>query len=155
MRNKVSNPKSQIPNPKLCAARFAFGISMVVAAWSMDLSAADWPQWGGNSIRNMYSPAKGLPDSFGKIEYKPGTEEVDTKGVKNLRWATKVGSQSYGNVTVAGGKIFIGTNNENPRDPRHQGDRSILMCFDEKTGELLWQLVVPKLASAKVKDWKD
>ena len=34
------------------------------------------------------------------------------------------------------------------------GDRSILMCFDEKTGELLWQLVVPKLASGKVNDWE-
>jgi hypothetical protein len=29
------------------------------------------------------------------------------------------------------------------------GDRSILMCLDEKTGELLWQLVIPKLASGK------
>ena len=52
--------------------------------------------------------------------------------------------------TVYKGKIFIGTNNENPRDPKHQGDRSILLCFDEKTGEFLWQLVVPKLASGKV-----
>ena len=100
-------------------------------------------------MRNMYSPAKNLPASIGKIEFKPGTEEIETKGVKNLKFALKIGSQSYGNVTVAKGKIFIGTNNENPRDPRHQGDRSILMCFDEKTGEFLWQLVVPKLASGK------
>ena len=56
---------------------------------------------------------------------------------------------------VAGGKVFIGTNNENPRDPQHQGDRSILLCFDEKTGEFLWQLVVPKLASGKVNDWEN
>src|SRR4029450_688021 len=115
---------------------------------------ADWPQWGGGHQRNMYSPEKGLPDNFGKIDYKSGTEEVETKGVKNLKWALKIGSQSYGNVTVAGGRIFIGTNNETPRDPRHQGDRSILMCFDEKTGEFLWQLVVPKLASGKVNDWE-
>ena len=74
--------------------------------------------------------------------------------MENLKWVAKLGSQSYGNVTVANGKVFIGTNNENPRDPRHSGDRSILMCFDEKTGELLWQLVVPKLASGKVNDWE-
>src|SRR6478735_31963 len=98
MRNKISIPKSQIPNPKVGVARFAFGMSLLLGAWNLELSAADWPQWGGNSIRNMYSPAKGLPDSFGQIEYKPGTEEVDTKGVKNLRLATKIGSQSYGNV---------------------------------------------------------
>ena len=125
-----------------------------VLSLAMTAQAADWPQWGGHLQRNMYSPEKGLPDTFGKIDYKTGTEEVETKGVKNLKWALKIGSQSYGNVTVAGGRVFIGTNNENPRDPRHQGDRSILMCFDEKTGAFLWQLVVPKLASGKVNDWE-
>jgi outer membrane protein assembly factor BamB len=117
--------------------------------------AADWPQWGGRQSRNMYSPEKGLPDNFGKIDFKPGTEEIDSKSIKNLKWAAKIGSQSYGNVTVAAGKVFIGTNNENPRDPKHQGDRSILMVFDEKTGDFLWQLVVPKLASGKVNDWEN
>jgi outer membrane protein assembly factor BamB len=51
--------------------------------------------------------------------------------------------------------VLIGTNNESPRDPQHQGDRSLLYCFDEKTGDFLWQLVVPKLASGKVNDWED
>lgn len=102
----------------------------------------------------MYSPERGLPDAIGKIDFKPGTDEISTNGVKNLKWVAKLGSQSYGNVTVAGGKVFIGTNNEPPRDPRHDGDRSILLCFDEKTGKFLWQLVVPKLASGKVNDWE-
>jgi len=114
--------------------------------------AADWPQWGGTDQRNMYSPAKGLPSQFGKFDLKG--DEIDRSGVKNLKWVSKLGSQSYGNVTVAGGRVFIGTNNENPRDPKHQGDRSILKCFDEKTGEFLWQLVIPKLASGKVNDWE-
>jgi outer membrane protein assembly factor BamB len=121
--------------------------------------AQDWPQWGGKPERNMYSPARGLPDHFtrgkpAEVKFKPGTEEIDATNLENFRWAVKIGSQSYGNVTVAQGRVFIGTNNENPRDPRHQGDRSILMCFDEKTGEFLWQLVVPKLASGKVNDWE-
>ena len=116
--------------------------------------AADWPQWGNTPDRNMYSPAKGLPAQFDPGKPKSGSEEIDLATTKNVRWVAKVGSQSYGNTTVAGGKIFIGTNNESPRDPKHQGDRSILMCFDEKTGEFLWQLVVPKLASGKVNDWE-
>jgi outer membrane protein assembly factor BamB len=122
-------------------------------------NAEDWTQWGGTPGRNMYSPAKDLPERFtdkkeGKIEFKPGTDEIDRTRVENLEWVTKIGSQSYGNVTVAKGRVFIGTNNENPRDARHTGDRSILMCFEEKTGVLLWQLVVPKLASGKVNDWE-
>jgi outer membrane protein assembly factor BamB len=133
------------------------GASLVLGAWNSEFSvsaASDWPQWGGGNMRNMYSPQRGLPDAFGKIDFKPGTDEVNTNAIKNLKWVAKLGSQSYGNVTVSGGKVFVGTNNEPPRDPRHQGDRSILKCFDEKTGEFLWQLVVPKLASGKVNDWE-
>lgn len=121
--------------------------------------AQDWPQWGGTDARNMFSPARHVPHEFiqgrnPQVNFKPGTEEVIRTNIQNLKWVTKIGSQSYGNTTVSGGRVFIGTNNEHPRDPRHQGDRSILMCFDEKTGELLWQLVIPKLASGKVNDWE-
>jgi outer membrane protein assembly factor BamB len=131
-----------------------FAAATLLALATTIAAAADWPQWGGTDQRNMYSPTKGLPAQFGKIEFKSGTDEIDRAGIKNLKWVSKLGSQSYGNVTVAGGRVFIGTNNENPRDPRHQGDRSILKCFDEKTGEFLWQLVIPKLASGKVNDWE-
>jgi outer membrane protein assembly factor BamB len=131
----------------------------VSAAGSLSAGAQDWPQWGGTPARDMYSTAKGLPDHFskgkaGEIKFKNGTEEVDRSSAENLKWVAKIGSQSYGNVTVAGGRVFIGTNNEPPRDPKHPGDRSILLCFDEKTGEFLWQLVIPKLASGKVNDWE-
>jgi outer membrane protein assembly factor BamB len=117
--------------------------------------AQDWPQWGGTQHRNMYSAVKGLPARFDAGKFKPGTEEVDLGTTKNVKLVLKLGSQSYGNVTVAGGRIFVGTNNENPRNKKHTGDRSIMMCFDEKTGAFLWQLVVPKLASGKVNDWEN
>src|SRR5262245_20219094 len=57
-----------------------FGISLVLCALCLVLSAsaADWPQWGGQNLRNMYSTEKNLPAAFGKIEFKPGTEEVNT-----------------------------------------------------------------------------
>jgi outer membrane protein assembly factor BamB len=143
-----------------------FYVSPVVAATvavssllSLSAGAEDWPEWGGTPARNMYSPAKGLPDHFtkgksGDIKFKSGTDEVDRANTENLKWVTKLGGQSYGNVTVAGGRVFVGTNNENPRDPRHIGDRSILLCLNEKSGDLIWQLVVPKLASGKVNDWE-
>ena len=117
--------------------------------------AEDWPQWGGNDPgRNMVAKAKGLPDSFEPGKMKAGSEEVDLATTRNVRWVAKLGSQSYGNPTVAGGKVFVGTNNDSPRDPQHKGDRSVLMTFDEKTGGFLWQLIVPKLASGKVNDWE-
>src|SRR5688572_26602793 len=134
-----------------------FAATTMVATFVLSPAmAADWPQWGGtNWGRNMYSPEKGLPAKFDPGKFKSGTEEVDLKTTRNVKWVAKLGSQSYGNVTIAGGKVFIGTNNDSPRDPAHQGDRSILMVFDEKTGELLWQLVIPKLKSGKVNDWEN
>ncbi len=114
----------------------------------------DWPQWGGRPERNMYSTEKGLPTEIHPGKFKDGTEEVDVATAKNLKWAAKLGSQSYGNVTVAGGKVFVGTNNEFPRDSQHQGDRSILLCLEEKSGGFLWQLVIPKLAAGQANDWE-
>ena len=92
----------------------------LLAAFS--ISAQDWPQWGGlSSSRNMYSPAKGLPDKVepGKVIDK--TRAVDLATTKNVKWAANLGSQSYGNATVAGGRVFIGTNNDRPRDPQQIG----------------------------------
>jgi outer membrane protein assembly factor BamB len=130
--------------------------------------AADWPIWGGNGSRNMVSAETGLPTAFTAGQYKRAaggqrtsslrdlgqSEEIDLATTKNVRWVAKLGSQSYGNVTVAGGKVFLGTNNESPRDPRFKGDRSVVMCLDEKTGSFLWQLAIPKLGTGKVSDWE-
>ena len=135
--------------PLLTAALLACG-------FVTSTSGVDWPAWGGSDLgRNMYSPAKGLPTEFDAGRAKSGSDEIDLKTTKNVKWAVKLGSQSYANPTVYKGKVFVGTNNESPRDPKHVGDRSILMCFDEKTGEFLWQLVVPKLKSGKVNDWEN
>ncbi|MCU0789224.1 MAG: PQQ-binding-like beta-propeller repeat protein [Verrucomicrobia bacterium] len=116
--------------------------------------AADWPEWGRDNARNMYSPAKNLPASFDVGKFKKGTEEVDPATTKNIRWVAKMGSSTYGNPTVANGRVFVGTNNESPRDEKIKGDHSMLYCFDEKTAEFLWQLAVPKLGAGKVSDWE-
>ena len=114
----------------------------------------DWPTWGRDSTRNMVGNAKNLPVEVNPGEMDDETEVIDMKTTKNVRWIAKLGSQSYGNVSVANGKVFAGTNNESPRDKRNVVDRGNLMCFDEKTGEFLWQLVAPKLGARKVSDWE-
>lgn len=131
-------------------ALFALVIFMI----NQVLSAADWPQWGNQPNRNMVSVEKNLPDSFDPGEMDMETEQVDLSTTKNIKWIAKLGSQSYGNVTISKGKVFIGTNNETPRHPKVKGDRGIVMCFDEATGNFLWQLVVPKLGAGKVSDWE-
>lgn len=127
---------------------------LALSAGALVTQAADWPFWGGGASRNMVSPEKNVPARWDAGRYKGNTEEIDLATTKNVKWVAKLGSQSYGNATIAGGKILIGTNNESPRDEKLKGDRAVLLCLDEKTGELAWQLAIPKLGTGKVSDWE-
>lgn len=127
----------------------ALGIGIVSAS-----QAGDWPTWGGDSSRNMVSDAKNIPSSFNPGDWDDDKEEFTSKNRKNIKWIFKLGSQSYGNPSVKDGKIYLGTNNEVPRNPGIKGDRGVMMCIDEKTGKFLWQLTVPKMAAGKVSDWE-
>ena len=114
----------------------------------------DWTQWGGTGERNMISNAKNIPASFNPGKWDDDKEDFTEEGREGVLWVFKVGSQTYGNATVANGKVYVGTNNEIPRNPAIKGDRGIVMCIDEKTGKFLWQLAVPKMGSGKVNDWE-
>lgn len=116
-------------------------------------AAAEWPQWGGTPSKNMVSDATGLPESA-KIVVKASGGEIDVAASQGIKWAVPLGSQTYGNPTVAGGRVFVGTNNDRPRDPRTTGDRGILLCLDEQTGKFLWQLASPKLPGGKAVDFE-
>lgn len=115
---------------------------------------SDWPMWGRTPDRNMIGEAKNLPVNVEPGDYVSGTDDIDPSTTENVLWVAKLGSQAYGNVTVAGGKVFAGTNNESPRDPKQLGDRGVLMAFNEENGEFEWQLLIPKLGAGKVSDWE-
>jgi outer membrane protein assembly factor BamB len=106
-----------------------------------DPGSGDWPMWGGTPDRNMVSKQKGLPTTW------------DIKTKKNVKWVAELGSQTYGNPVVAGGKVFVGTNNEALRDPKQGGDRGVIMCFRESDGQFLWQNTHEKLAAGRANDW--
>ena len=127
---------------------------ILLLALAPALHAKDWPMWGGSPSRNMVADAKGIPSEIVPGEIDKEKETIDLTKAKNILWTAKLGSQTYGNPVVANGKILVGTNNESPRDPAQKGDRGNLMCFDEKTGSFLWQLIIPKLGAGKVSDWE-
>ncbi len=99
--------------------------------------------WGGTPQRNMVSTMKNVPATW------------DVKANLNIKWKADLGSTSYGNPVVADGKIFVGTNNANPRNPEIAGDKGILMCFRESDGKFLWQAVSDKLESGNENDWAE
>ncbi len=106
--------------------------------------AEDWPMFGGNASRNFANTQeKDIPGVF------------DVSSGENILWSAELGSKGYGGPVVGAGKVFVGTNNQNPRDPSIQGDKGVLMCFDEKSGDFLWQLVFDKLGAGRVQDWPE
>jgi len=114
---------------------------MVSSIASLAMGPQDWPMWGGTAHRNMVSALKNLPDSW------------DAKSGTNIKWKAQLGSTSNGNPVVADGKIFLGTNNGNPRYPEIAGDKGVLMCFRESDGTFLWQAVTDKLDGDR--DWPE
>jgi outer membrane protein assembly factor BamB len=124
--------------------RYAVAALLLVAGAPLvasDPGTGNWPMWGGTPDRNMVSSMRGLPTEW----------DVTTK--KNVRWVAALGSQSYGNPIVADGMVFVGTNNEDPRDPKQGGDRGVLMAFRESDGAFLWQQTHTKLESGRANDW--
>jgi outer membrane protein assembly factor BamB len=115
---------------------FAFILLALVPA-----RAGDQPQWGYGFTRNQVSDEKNLPDTF------------DLETGKNVRWTVRLGTETYSTPVVATGRIFVGTNNERPRDPRLGGDRGVNLCLDEKNGGFLWQLAATKRGPSPFWDW--
>ena len=114
---------------------------MVCALSTQAQESGDWPMWGGTPDRNMVSSMTGLPETW----------DVETK--KNVKWIAGLGSQTYGNPVVAGGKVFVGTNNEALYDKEVPGDKGILAAFNEADGKFLWQMVSDKHPAGRVHDW--
>ncbi len=127
--------------------------ALLLAVASVGL-ADDWPQWGRDASKNMASTEADIPLEFNPGYLDENLEHIEPGSFEGMRWIAKLGSQTYGNPTIADGRVYVGTNNEFPRDPAYQGDRSVMLCLDEQTGEMLWQLNIPKLGAGKVSDWE-
>ncbi len=101
----------------------------------------DSPQWGEAWSRNL------AVDNVGTLP-----ADFDPETGRNLRWSFETGGCTYSTAIVAAGRVFIGTNNDRQLDPRITGDRSVLLCLDEATGQFLWQHVTPKIPNRPLKD---
>jgi outer membrane protein assembly factor BamB len=89
------------------------------------------PMFGGTPARNMVNPFdKGIPTDW----------SVEDGKFNNVKWAVKLGNKAYGGPVIAGGRVYVGTNNNVPRDPAVKDKKkAVLMCFSEADGSFLWQ----------------
>jgi outer membrane protein assembly factor BamB len=122
------------------AAAFLMTVSLLIlprddAAYSVpnrqDKAERSWPMFGGGPGRNMVNA----------IEQKlPADWCVAAGKRKNIKWVAELGDRTIGSPVVAGGKVFVATNNAKPRDPKVQGHKAVMMAFRESDGQLLWQI---------------
>ncbi len=109
--------------------------------WASGTDSGDWPMWGGSGDRNMVSSMSAAPTAW------------DLQSKKNVKWMAQLGSQTYGNPVVAGGQVYVGTNNELERNPKEAGDRGVLLCLRKSDGAFQWQHTSPLLAAGNAVDW--
>lgn len=107
------------------------------------VGVTDWPQLGGTPARNNVSGSTNIPVDW------------DVTSGRNIRWRVKLGSETWGNIVVANGKVFVGTNNGAARLKRYpvSMDAGVLLCLRESDGRFLWQHTTEKLAAGRVHDW--
>ncbi len=116
-----------------------------------EAKAAGWHMFGGSNQRNLVNTLdKNVPTDW----------SVEKGKEKNIKWHVPLGSKAYGGPIVADGKVFVGTNNQNPRNKRDVDpatkqpiDKGVLMCFNEADGKFLWLCVTDKLPAGRVNDW--
>jgi outer membrane protein assembly factor BamB len=116
------------------------------------VAGTEYVTFGGTPSRNMVN----LVD-------KNVLDKADPEDAELVLWKADLGSRAYGGPIISAGKVFVGTNNERPRNNRDKVknsdgdlepvDKGIVMAFDEKTGNFLWQAVHDKLPSGQVNDW--
>lgn len=115
----------------------------------------DWSQWGGSPQHNNTPNGHNIPTEWnvGKFNYTTG--DWDPATAKNIKWVSRLGSQSYGNAVVADGQVYVGTNNSGGWIERYPSDVDLgcLLSFDTTDGKFLWQHSSEKLPTGRVHDW--
>jgi outer membrane protein assembly factor BamB len=138
---------------------FAYAVLALAVAFAAITRAEspndDWTQWGGDSHRNNTPVGHDIPTEWQVGDFDNRTGEWDSSGAKNIKWVARLGSQTYGNPVVSGGKIFVGTNNSGGWLKRYPSDvdLGVLLAFDLKDGTFLWQHSSEKLPTGRVHDW--
>jgi outer membrane protein assembly factor BamB/WD40 repeat protein/tRNA A-37 threonylcarbamoyl transferase component Bud32 len=108
---------------------------------------AEWRVWGGSPARNAVSS-----EAYAPIRW-------DVERGDNILWSADLGTTSRGDPIIADGVVYVGTNNELNREPKHTDakgspiDGAVLMAFDAESGRFLWQRFSAKLPSGRVNDW--
>ncbi len=118
----------------------------LVGLWlfsTMCWSADDWPMLGRDGSRNAVSPEKNPPTVWSVEQPDKGRLNRAARGV---RWSMPLGSETYSSPVVAGGFVWIGTNDNNIPSPVSRPN-SVLKCFRVTDGVQVYEYNSPWLGT--------
>ncbi|MFM7076708.1 MAG: PQQ-binding-like beta-propeller repeat protein [Planctomycetaceae bacterium] len=148
-------PPHPAPSPRLLRLATAAVVALAAVAHQSPAEQGDWNQWGGSPARNNTPDTGPLPTDWdpGQFDAKTGAWKPETS--RNVAWVAQLGSQTYGNPVIAGGKAFVGTNNGKGWLERYPSsvDLGCLLAFNTNDGGFLWQDSSEKLPTGRVHDW--
>jgi outer membrane protein assembly factor BamB len=128
---------------------------LIVAVWLVieesgsRVRAEDWSMLGRDATRNPVSPEK-QPPLWWQFGFRDeGLSQPD----RNIKWKAWLGRRCICEPVVAGGLVFVGTDNGRPRDPRQKMPAAALMCFRESDGKFLYQYLSRALPGERGQDW--
>jgi outer membrane protein assembly factor BamB len=110
----------------------------------------DWPMYGRDATHNGVV-LKGAPPTdwqVGEFDRKSGAWHREKS--RNVKWVANLGRVTFGDPVVAGGLVWVGTNNGHGQNIE---DASVLACFRESDGKLLYRYLSPRLPGGLRHDW--
>jgi HEAT repeat protein/outer membrane protein assembly factor BamB len=69
----------------------------------------------------------------------------DTTTGRNIVWSVALGNETYGRPVVGGDVVYVGTDNARHMNPAYRKDSGVLMAFQVKDGQFVWQDVAPRV----------
>ena len=116
-----------------CSQVFGCTCLGILLTLALASRAEDWPALGRDKTRNPVSLEKGVP-----VEWDPKTG-------RNIKWRARIGLYplSVPAPVIVNGLVWIGTNNDRPRDPSQTNVAGVLICFRETDGKFLYQHLSP------------
>jgi outer membrane protein assembly factor BamB len=120
------------------------------AGWALDRIA----ETHRPSVLTAMTPARNAPQPDRRTaEDVPPTPtpsanpplDWDTTTGRNVAWSVELGAETFGRPVVAGGVVYVGTDNSRKRNPAVVDPCGVLMAFRAADGAFLWQDVAPRV----------
>ena len=114
------------------------------ADWALSRIAGVKP---GSPVASPRVPARSVSAETKTASVPTGNPPVDWDAAtgRNIGWSVELGTETLGRPVLAGDVVYVGTDNNRPRNPDYDEESGVLMAFQSTNGQFLWQDVAPRV----------